>query len=128
MYRSPISKSYLTAGAWSPTRPAVLIVAGSDGEIYAWDFTDSSFRPSLEMKATHAKITSMEFLTHAPTARNQYLAVGDNTGTLHVYEMPRNCIKPVHKEEEIMAVFLEGESQVCIYMLIHVYFICLGKY
>lgn len=116
LFRSPISKTYLTSAAWSPSRPAVIFVACADGEILAWDFTDTSFHPSIELKATHSRITSMEFQTHSSTSRQQLLAVGDETGTLHVFEMPRNLVRPVHKEETIMGLFLERESQRNIYM------------
>jgi hypothetical protein len=113
LFSSPLSSAYLTAGAWSKTRPAVLFVASADGNILVWDFTDSSFHPSIELKAAHAKITSLELLTSSATARHQLLAVGDEMGTLHIFEMPRNLIKPVHKEESIMLKFLERELQVC---------------
>jgi WD40 repeat protein len=119
LFVSPLSNSYLTAGAWSTTRPAVLFIASADGQILVWDFTDSGFRPSIELKATHAKITSMEILAagnnalnNAANARSQLLAVGDDVGTLHIFEMPRNLIKPVHREDAIMLKFLERESQV----------------
>lgn len=106
-----MSHTYLTAGAWSTTRPAVLYIACADGQILVWDFTDSSFRCSIELKATHSKITSMEFLNSTASARFQMLAVGDEIGTLHVFEVPRNLTRPVHNEVAIMQKFLEREHQ-----------------
>jgi WD40 repeat protein len=111
LFTSPLSAAYLTAGAWSSTRPAVLFIASADGNILVWDFTDSSFHPSIELKATHAKITSMEIYT-SHHHRHQLLAVGDEAGTLHIFEMPRNLTKAVHKEEATMLKFLERELQV----------------
>jgi hypothetical protein len=73
-----------------------------------WDFTDSSFHPSIELKAAHAKITSLELLASV-NSRLQLIAVGDEVGTLHIFEMPRNLVKPVHREEAIMLKFLERE-------------------
>jgi len=107
LFVSPMSSTYLTAGAWSSTRPAVLYVATDDGQILAWDFTDSSFRPSIELKATHSKITSLEFLPSQN--RYQLMAVGDEDGTLHIFEVPRNLTKTVHKEEQNMLKFLDRE-------------------
>ena len=112
LFVSPLSPTYLTAGAWSTTRPAVLYIACADGQILVWDFTDSSFRPSIELKATHSKIASMEFLASTTASRHQLLAVGDDLGTLHIFEVPRNLTRPVHKEESIMQKFLERELQV----------------
>jgi hypothetical protein len=112
LFTSPLSNSYLTSGSWSATRPAVIFIASGDGNILVWDFTDSSFHPSIELKAAHAKITSMEIYT---SSRHQMLAVGDEMGTLHIFEMPRNLTKPVHKEESMMMKFLERELQVLLY-------------
>eukprot|EP01038_Epipyxis_sp_PR26KG_P004926 gene4926-6893_t len=111
LFTSPMSNSYLTSGAWSPTRPAVLFVACADGQILVWDFTDSSFRPSIELKATHSKITSMEFLPPNANQRYQLIAIGDEDGTLHVFEVPRNLTKPIFKEDQIMLKFLDRELQ-----------------
>lgn len=100
-----------------------------------WDFTDSSYRPSLELSVTHTKITSMEFLTAASAAglaaggsaasanttlsntaggalKQQLLAIGDDSGTLHIFELSRNLTRPVHKEESVMATFLDRELKV----------------
>ena len=77
-----------------------------------WDFTDSSYRPSIELKATHTRITSMEFLVSSMSSRQQLLAVGDESGTLHIVEMPRNVMRPVHREESIMKKFIDGELKV----------------
>jgi dynein intermediate chain 3, axonemal len=109
----------------------VLFIACADGQILVWDFTDSGFRPSIELKATHAKITSLEILNNPqPGAaaaaaaaaignaaalanmRHQLMAVGDEVGTLHIFEVPRNLVKPVHREEAIMLKFLERELHV----------------
>jgi hypothetical protein len=89
----------------------VLIVATDSGHIEVWDFTDSSFRPSMKLKATHNRLTSMEFLTGS-VLKQQLLAAGDETGTLHVFEMPRAVIRPVHKEEILMQAFLDREEEV----------------
>lgn len=64
----------------------------------------------MQLKAAPTKITSIELLS-STTARHQLLAVGDDTGTLHIHEMPRNLTKPVHKEESTMLKFLERELQ-----------------
>jgi hypothetical protein len=116
LFVSPTSKTYMTSGAWSPTRPAVLIVGQADGEMMVWDFTDSSYRPSIELKATPSKITTMEFLISPPNAKHQLLAVGVDIGTLHVFELPRNLAKRVPNEETIMKRFLERELNTMAYL------------
>ena len=121
---SPASAVSLTAGAWSPTRPAVLFVTAADGHMFAWDFTDSSYRASIDLHVSHTKVTSMEFLisgnqlggSSASAAaaaqagnRQQLMAIGDESGTLHIFEVPRNLARQVHQEEKIMGAFLERE-------------------
>lgn len=79
----------------------------------AWDFSDSSFRPSIVLKATHSKLTSMEFLTgNTLSMKHQLLAAGDETGTLHIFEMPRSLVRPAHKEAALMSAFLDREREV----------------
>lgn len=111
IYVSTNHNHYLTCGAWSPTRPSVVILSDQTGHLQVWDFTDTSTRSSAELKATHDKITSMEFMDSAEKANTnqQLLAIGDEVGTLHVYEMPRNLIRPVPKEKEIMEAFMARE-------------------
>ena len=83
------------------------------GHIMAWDFSDSSFRPSIVLKATHSKLTSMEFLTgNTLSMKHQLLAAGDETGTLHIFEMPRSLVRPAHKEAALMSAFLDREREV----------------
>ena len=111
IYVSPNHDHYLTNGSWSPTRPAVVILTDHTGHLQIWDFTDTSTRPSAELKATHARITSMEFMGSAENANTnqQLLAIGDEQGTLHVYEMPRNLVRPVPKEKSLMEAFMTRE-------------------
>lgn len=111
LFVSPLSDSYLTAGCWSPTRPAVLLVACADGCVLAWDFTDTSYKPSIPLKATNHRITSMQYLLDDNRNRQQLLAAGDETGTLHIFEIPRVLQRPLHNEEAIMDKFLDREMQ-----------------
>jgi len=109
VFTSPVSDSYLTFGVWSVSRPAVLYISCADGQILVWDFTDTSFGYSLALKATTARITSMDFLQSANNHRYQLLAVGDELGILHIFEIPRNLTKTSNKEMDIMTKFLDRE-------------------
>jgi dynein intermediate chain 3, axonemal len=114
LFISPMSHTYMTCGAWSPTRPALVYIALADGEIHAWDFTDSSYRPSIEFKATPNKITTMQFMPGS--SRHQLLALGIDVGTLQVFEIPRNLVRPVHNEEGLMTKFVERELMTMEYL------------
>ena len=89
----------------------MILVACADGNLQAWDFTDSCSRPAAELHASHARITTIEFLASSTAnARVQLLAVGDATGTLHVFEVPRSLTRPVPKEEQLMLAFFDREQ------------------
>ncbi|CAM9205516.1 unnamed protein product, partial [Heterosigma akashiwo] len=122
VFSSPVSKTYLTGGCWSPTRPGVLFLSKGDGDVDVWDFTDSSYHPSVTAQTAPNRITSMEFLPPPPAAaagtsldkapplgKQQLLAVGDAHGNLHVFEMPRNLWRPVPNELGLMEAFLRRE-------------------
>jgi len=116
IFSSPVCDAYLTAGLWSPTRPAVLFISRVDGTIDVWDFTDTSYRHSQRLNASPSRVTSMEFLaaTNAgqkQSASRQLLAVGDSGGNLHVFHIPRPLSRPTPAEKAIMSSFLEKESQ-----------------
>ncbi len=108
LYVSPNHSHYLTAGAWSPTRPSVVILSDTAGHLQTWDFSDTSSKPSLELKATHERISSLEFMPGA-SSRQQLVAIGDDVGTTHVYELPRTLCRPVANEEKVMRAFLDKE-------------------
>lgn len=90
----------------------MLYISCADGTILVWDFTDTSFGFSLALKATTARITSMDFLHSANSHRYQLLAVGDELGILHIFEIPRNLTKTSNKEMDIMTKFLDRELAV----------------
>jgi WD40 repeat protein len=116
VFTSPIASSIYTCGVWSPTRPAVLVAACADGSLQIWDFTDSSYRPSVELKAAHTRVTSMEFLRPSGMTppRQQLLAIGDQSGTLHVFEIPRALIRPAHNERQLMVSLIDREMKVLV--------------
>ena len=52
-----MAADYLTTGRWSPTRPGVLFLGKVDGSMDVWDFTDSSYAPSVNLMSSPSKIT-----------------------------------------------------------------------
>merc|ERR1712137_887898 len=51
----------------------------------------------------------MEFWQPKMQSSQQYLAVGDKEGKLHVIEIPRNLRKPLPNEEQSMRAFYDRE-------------------
>ncbi|CAM9348428.1 unnamed protein product [Hapterophycus canaliculatus] len=108
-----MAANYLTTGRWSPTRPGMLFLGKVDGSMDVWDFTDSSFTPSVTLMSSPSRITSMEFLkpkgAGAAKLKQQLLTIGDAAGNLHVYDVPQNLWRPLANEKAIMSNFLERE-------------------
>ncbi|CAM9922311.1 unnamed protein product, partial [Choristocarpus tenellus] len=59
IFASPMAANYLTTGRWSPTRPSMLFLGKCDGSIDVWDFTDSSYAPSVTMMSSPSRITRL---------------------------------------------------------------------
>ena len=109
LFVSPFCSCCYTCGAWSPSRPAVLFLARQDGNIDVWDLNDRSHEPSMVVIATPGAITSMEF--HVVSASRQLLAIGDDQGTVHVMDVPRNMRRAVPNEKQFAINFFLREHK-----------------
>ena len=107
IFSSASAATYLTSGCWSPSRPGVLFVARADGLLEAWDLLDRSHEPSMVATVASSAVTSLEFSSQATP---QLLAAGDESGVLHIVEMPRSLRRPVAGEQATMAAFLSREE------------------
>ena len=107
LFVSPFASCFLTSGAWSPTRPGVLFIGRSDGGIDVWDLLDRSHEPSMTVNIASAAITQMQFQQAASGA--QLIAVGDDQGTVHVMEVPRNLRRAANNEKGFTLNFFERE-------------------
>uniref|UniRef100_A0A7S2JAQ3 WD repeat-containing protein 63 n=1 Tax=Haptolina brevifila TaxID=156173 RepID=A0A7S2JAQ3_9EUKA len=108
LFVSPFCNCLYTCGAWSPSRPAVIFIGRSDGFIDIWDLNDRSHEPSMMVSATPAAVTSMDFHT---SANRQMLAVGDEQGTVHVVEVPRNLRRAANNEKQFANNFFRREEE-----------------
>lgn len=113
LFISPFASCLLSCGAWSPSRPAVLFIGRADGGIDIWDLLDRSHEPSMSVNITSAAVTSMKF--HVSASR-QLLAVGDDQGTVHVMEVPRNLRRAANNEKSFALNFFVREEKRVEYM------------
>lgn len=109
IFSSPYSSCHITSGQWSPTRPAVVFISKSNGSVDVWDFTESCYFPSSTLSIIPNQIASMTFISESE--QSQLLAVGDVLGSLHIFELPRNLVKPFPREKESMHSFLLREGR-----------------
>jgi len=108
VFKSACASDYLTTGAWSPSRPGIIVMARADGSIDVWDLLDQCHKPSLNFSVGSDKITSLRFWP-PNQASVQYLAVGDCVGKLHVLEVPRNLRRPITGEDSLVQNFYDRE-------------------
>jgi hypothetical protein len=121
LYSSPYSPVFLTTGAWSPTRPGIVMIARADGVLQAWDLLWKMPEPVDSVTINNAALTTMAFGGTNPQAADgskskadkgpQHLAVGDSLGTMHVMLMPRNLRRPVPNEKPLVEALLAREVQ-----------------
>jgi len=109
---SPLSTVNLTSGEWSPTRPGVFFIGKRDGTIEIWDLID---RSNAATSCQNISSTGVTFLIiHQYKNKNrtnrQFLASGDDDGTLHVIEIPKNLTKIKRNEKSLMKNFFEREE------------------
>ncbi|CAM9970326.1 unnamed protein product, partial [Laminaria digitata] len=110
VFSSPMAANYLTTGRWSPTRPGMLFLGKVDGSMDVWDFTDSSYTPSVTLMSSPSRITRWpKGVGGAAKVKQQLLTVGDAAGNLHVYDVPQNLWRPLTNERALMSNFLERE-------------------
>jgi WD40 repeat protein len=110
---SPHCGAAVTSSKWSPTRPGVFYVGRADGYIDVWDLVDKIHGPSLSQQVAPCALISMQFPQFQDTARhyNQLqLAVGDERGTLHLLEVPKNLARPVTNERALIEQVIRQEQ------------------
>ena len=109
VFTSPKMSSFITGGQWSPTRPGVVYISKVDGTVDVWDFaTEGCFTPHATLALIPNCISAMEF-TASP--KNNIIAVGDKSGTLHMFEIPHHLAHPYPNEKETMRSFLDRETK-----------------
>ncbi len=60
LFTSPMASATFTSASWSPTRPAVLVVAKSNGTLDFWDFSDQSHKAALTVPVTSGAISAIQ--------------------------------------------------------------------
>lgn len=119
----------LICGLWSPTRPGVFFLGRTDGTIEIWDLTSSSFAPiqlhsvgsstisSMALKSTTVLLGSKQQGEakggKGPSTRTvtrQYLAVGTDSNTLHVLEIPPHLSKASKMEKKLVKSFFDRQQ------------------
>lgn len=122
-YEKPIFRSsntqgaHNTCGAFSPTRPGVIIITKTNG-IDIWDFVDLSHKASLEFKIATSPLMYLRFQYCKHANNKQYMAYGDKDGgTLYLYDVPPNLKNCQPGEKEAIEQFWDKEIEKCHFIL-----------
>jgi len=102
--RSPVK---FTAASWSLTRPGVFFIGRDDGNIDVWDLMDRSHEPSMSQNISSSAITSLE--PYKVSSKQVLLGVGDNSGTLHILEIPWSLRQASANELTAMSSYFDRE-------------------
>ena len=110
-----------TCGKFSPSRPGVIYLCKSNGEIDTWDLLDESHKPSVKDTLIKEKITSINiFRYNIPIDENaeiqtqssiEYMVVGDISGQMTLLEVPKLFSEIVNDEKNIMKNFFDNEIE-----------------
>ncbi|GAB5575221.1 dynein axonemal intermediate chain 3 [Prionailurus iriomotensis] len=96
-----------TAGHWSLTRPGVFYIGREDGYIDIWDLLEKTQEPAQSQNICITMITYIKPWTF--TAKQQFIAIADYYGTLHILEIPWTLSHPSANEASSMSYYFERE-------------------
>ncbi|XP_070448854.1 dynein axonemal intermediate chain 3 isoform X1 [Equus przewalskii] len=96
-----------TSGHWSLTRPGVFYIGREDGYIDIWDLLEKTHEPALSQNICITMITCIKPWTFS--AKQQFIAVADYYGTLHILEIPWTLSHPSANEVLSMNYYFERE-------------------
>ncbi|XP_015427599.1 PREDICTED: WD repeat-containing protein 63 [Myotis davidii] len=103
-----------TSGHWSLTRPGVFYIGREDGYIDIWDLLEKTHEPAQSQNICITMINCIKPWTF--TAKQQFIAVGDYYGTLHILEIPWTLSHPSTNEASSINHYFEREVKHLEYM------------
>nr|XP_035920621.1 WD repeat-containing protein 63 isoform X3 [Halichoerus grypus] len=107
LLQSSCAPKRYTAGHWSLTRPGVFYIGREDGYIDIWDLLEKTHEPALSQNICITMITYIKPWTFS--AKQQFIAIADYYGTLHILEIPWTLSHPSTNEVSSMNHYFERE-------------------
>nr|XP_031535334.1 LOW QUALITY PROTEIN: WD repeat-containing protein 63 [Vicugna pacos] len=96
-----------TSGHWSLTRPGVFYIGREDGYLDIWDLLEKTHEPAQSQNICITMITCVKPWTFS--AKQQFIAVADYFGTLHILEIPWTLSHPSTNEVSSVHYYFERE-------------------
>ncbi|KAM5148884.1 dynein axonemal intermediate chain 3 [Mantella aurantiaca] len=105
--QSCCSQKRYTAAHWSLSRSGVFFIGKEDGNVEIWDLLEKTHEPSQTQNISAAAITYIK--PWIVSAKQHFLALADDCGTLHVLEIPWTLHHPSANENTGMQHYFERE-------------------
>ncbi|XP_045403584.1 dynein axonemal intermediate chain 3 isoform X1 [Lemur catta] len=96
-----------TSGHWSLTRPGVFYIGREDGFVDIWDLLEKTHEPALSQNICITVITYIKPWTFS--SKQQFIAIADYYGTLHILEIPWTLSHPSTNEISSVNHYFERE-------------------
>nr|XP_012603065.1 WD repeat-containing protein 63 isoform X2 [Microcebus murinus] len=96
-----------TSGHWSLTRPGVFYIGREDGYVDIWDLLEKTHEPALSQNICITMITYIKPWTFS--SKQQFIAIADYYGTLHILEIPWTLSRPSTNEMSSVNHYFERE-------------------
>ncbi|XP_007944383.1 dynein axonemal intermediate chain 3 [Orycteropus afer afer] len=96
-----------TSGHWSLTRPGVFYIGREDGYIDIWDLLEKTHEPAQSQNICITMITYIK--PWILSAKQQFIAIADYYGTLHILEIPWTLSHPSSNEIASVNHYFERE-------------------
>ncbi|XP_068095221.1 dynein axonemal intermediate chain 3 [Hyperolius riggenbachi] len=96
-----------TSAHWSLSRPGVFFIGKEDGNVEIWDILEKTHEPSQTQNISAAAITYIR--PWIASAKQHFLALSDDSGTLHVLEIPWTLRHPSGNEKSSVQHYFERE-------------------
>ncbi|CAH2310444.1 WD repeat-containing 63 [Pelobates cultripes] len=96
-----------TAAHWSLSRAGLFFVGTEDGNVDIWDLLEKTHEPCQTQNISTAMITSIK--PWIVSAKQHFLAVGDDLGTLHILEIPWTLHHPSANEISTIQSYCDRE-------------------
>ncbi|XP_006984798.1 dynein axonemal intermediate chain 3 [Peromyscus maniculatus bairdii] len=96
-----------TSGAWSLTRPGVFYIGREDGYVDIWDLLEKTHEPAQSQNICITMITYIKPWTFS--SKQQFIAIADYYGTLHILEIPWTLSHPSFNEVSSVNYYFERE-------------------
>jgi hypothetical protein len=74
-----------------------------------WDLLDRSHSATTIQSVATSAISSIAIRQYPGKGNQQYIAVGDDSGTLHILECPRNLQRITKNEKAVISLYFERE-------------------